>query len=163
MLKIWKYQISLFGVLLAAVCLEATIIPSVWSPLRVDFFIGMIIGQIIFIPFSQGFGFVIIGSLVLQAFSGARLGFIPLVYIVTYLAVEVLRNVIYLENAFTQALLGVIFYCLILAATVVLTEVSCLEGLALPLAAGALLTGASTPIMVSIVGRLQRAYELEYE
>ncbi|MFY9399427.1 MAG: hypothetical protein WAR22_13795, partial [Desulfomonilia bacterium] len=70
MLKIWKYQISLFGILLAAVCLEATIIPSVWSPLRVDFFIGMIIGQIIFIPFSPGLVFVIVGSLVLQAFSG---------------------------------------------------------------------------------------------
>ncbi len=163
MLKIWKYQISLFGILLAAVCLEATIIPSVWSPLRVDFFIGMIIGQIIFIPFSHGLVFVIVGSLVLQAFSGARPGFIPLVYIVAYLAVDVLRNLIYLENAFTQALLGILFYCLILAATIVLTEVSSLEELALPLAAGALLTGAVTPAMVWVVGRLQRAYELEYE
>lgn len=163
MLKIWKYQISLFGILLAAVCLEATIIPSVWSPLRVDFFIGMIIGQIIFVPFSQGFPFVILGSLILQAFSGARLGLIPLLYIFIFLAIEVLKNFIYLENAYTQALLGIFFYFLFVVAMAFLSDFSYLKGTTSPLAAGAVLTGCLSPMMVYIVGRLQTVYELEYE
>ncbi|MDX9763027.1 MAG: hypothetical protein RBT82_13335, partial [Desulfomonilia bacterium] len=96
MLKVWKFQISLFGILFAVILMEATVIPAVWAPLRVDFFIGMIIGQIIFVPFSQGFPFVILGSLILQAFSGARLGLIPLLYIFIFLAIEMLKNFIYL-------------------------------------------------------------------
>lgn len=163
MLKIWKLQISLFGILFAAILLEVSVIPAIWSPLRVDFFIGMIIGQIIFIPFSQGFPFVILGSLVLQAFSGARLGLIPLLYIFTFMAVEMLKNLIYLENAYIQALLGILFYCLLAAATAFLADFAYLQGITVPLIAGAVMTGFVSPIMVYIVGRLQMAYELEYE
>lgn len=163
MLKVWKLQISLFGILFVVILLEATVIPAIWAPLRVDFFIGMIIGQIIFIPFTQGFPFVILGSLILQAFSGARLGLIPLLYIFTFMAVEVLKNLIYLENAYVQAFLGVLFYCFIAAATAFLTDFGYLRGLTPSLVAGAVLTGCVSPMMVYIVGRLHTAYELEYE
>ena len=128
MLKVWKVQISLFGILFVAILMEATVIPAVWAPLRVDFFIGMIIGQIIFVPFSQGFPFVILGSLILQAFSGARLGLIPLLYIFIFLAIEVLKNFIYLENAYTQALLGIFFYFLFVVAMAFLSDFSYLKG-----------------------------------
>ncbi|HPD20159.1 MAG: hypothetical protein ACOX3E_09010 [Desulfomonilia bacterium] len=163
MLKVWKFQISLFGILFVAILMEATVIPAVWAPLRVDFFIGMIIGQIIFVPFSQGFPFVILGSLILQAFSGARLGLIPLLYIFIFLAIEVLKNFIYLENAYTQALLGIFFYFLFVVAMAFLSDFSYLKGTTSPLAAGAVLTGCLSPMMVYIVGRLQTVYELEYE
>lgn len=163
MLKVWKFQISLFGILFAAILMEATVIPAVWAPLRVDFFIGMIIGQIIFVPFSQGFPFVILGSLILQAFSGARLGLIPLLYIIIFMTIEVLKNFIYLENVYTQAVLGILFYCLFAVATAFLSDFSYLKGITSPLAAGAVLTGCLSPMMVYIVGRLQTAYELEYE
>jgi len=160
---VWKFQISLFGILFVAILMEATVIPAVWAPLRVDFFIGMIIGQIIFVPFSQGFPFVILGSLILQAFSGARLGLIPLLYIFIFLAIEVLKNFIYLENAYTQALLGIFFYFLFVVAMAFLSDFSYLKGTTSPLAAGAVLTGCLSPMMVYIVGRLQTVYELEYE
>jgi len=160
---VWKFQISLFGILFVAILMEATVIPAVWAPLRVDFFIGMIIGQIIFVPFSQGFPFVILGSLILQAFSGARLGLIPLLYIFIFLAIEVLKNFIYLENAYTQALLGIFFYFLFAVAMAFLSDFSYLKGTTSPLAAGAVLTGCLSPMMVYIVGRLQTVYELEYE
>jgi hypothetical protein len=163
LLKVWKFQISLFGILFVAILMEATVIPAVWAPLRVDFFIGMIIGQIIFVPFSQGFPFVILGSLILQAFSGARLGLIPLLYIFIFLAIEVLKNFIYLENAYTQALLGIFFYFLFVVAMAFLSDFSYLKGTTSPLAAGAVLTGCLSPMMVYIVGRLQTVYELEYE
>ena len=163
MLKVWQFQISLFGILFAAILMEATVIPAVWAPLRVDFFIGMIIGQIIFVPFSQGFPFVILGSLILQAFSGARLGLIPLFIIVIFMAIEVLKNFIYLENVYTQAALGILFYCLFAVATAFLADFSYLKGATSPLAAGAVFTGCVSPMMVYIVGRLQTVYELECE
>ena len=53
----WRLQISFFGILFAIIFMEVTVIPSIWANLRVDFFIGMIIGQIIYISFSQGFPF----------------------------------------------------------------------------------------------------------
>jgi hypothetical protein len=163
LLKVWKFQISLFGILFAVILMEATVIPAVWAPLRVDFFIGMIIGQIIFVPFSQGFPFVILGSLILQAFSGARLGLIPLLYIFIFLAIEMLKNFIYLENVYTQALLGILFYCLFAVATVFLADFSYLKGIISPLVAGAVLTGCVSPMMVYVVGRLQTTYEQEHE
>ena len=160
MLKIWKFQISLFGILFAAILLEVGIIPLIWAPLRVDFLIGMIIGQIIFVPFSQGFPFIILASLILQAFSGARIGFIPLIYIAVFIIIDILKNVIYLENVFTQALLGIFFYSLMASATAVIVGSHFLEEATVPLIAGMGITGFVTPVMRSIVGRLQSAYDV---
>jgi hypothetical protein len=142
-----------------AVLFEVTIIPSFWAPLRIDFFIGMIIGQVLFVQFSQGFSFVILATLLLQAFTGARLGLIPLIYIAIYLVVDLLKNVIYLENVFTQALLGVIFFWIITSATALITGSYLLEEMNISLIAGLAVTGLVTPVMASIVGRLQTACE----
>ena len=155
----WRLQISLFGILFAIVFLEATIIPFIWPPLRVDFFIGMIIGQIIYIPFSQGFPFIILASLILQAFSGARLGLIPLLYILAFLGIDFLKNVVYLENVYSQMVLGMVFYLIIAIITLVLTDTTALTGRAVPVLAGAILSGVFCPAMVYIVCRLKTAYE----
>ncbi len=160
MLKIWKFQISLFGILFAAILIEVGIIPLVWAPVRIDFLIGMIIGQIIFVPFSQGFPFIILSSIILQAFSGARIGLIPLIYIAVFVIIDVLKNVIYLENIFTQALLGIFFYSLITSVTATVAGSRFLEDAVVPMVAGMGLTALLTPVMVSIVGRLQAAYDV---
>jgi len=159
LIRIWKFQISLFAILLVTLLFEATIIPSFWAPLRVDFFIGMIIGQVIFVQFSQGFSFVLVATLLLQAFSGARLGLIPLIYIAIFLVIDLLKNVIYLENMFTQALLGIIFFWAITSVTALTTGSHLLEEMNISLIAGLVFTGLVTPVMASIVGRLQTAYE----
>lgn len=160
MLKIWKFQISLFGILFAAILLEVGIIPSLWSPLRIDFLIGMLIGQVIFIPFSQGFPFVILASLIVQAFSGARIGLLPFIYIAVFLTIDVLKHVIYLENMFTQAFLSIFFYSLIASATAVITGSNYLEDGVVPLVAGMIITGIVSPVMASVIGRLRTAYEV---
>lgn len=159
MIRIWKFQISLLAILFVVLLFEVTVVPSLWAPLRIDFFIGMIIGQVIFVQFSQGFSFVVFATLLLQAFSGARLGLIPLVYIAIFLAVDLLRNVIYLENVFTQALLGIIFFWIITSITALITGSYLLEEMNISLIVGLILTGFVTPVMASIVGRLQTAYE----
>ena len=155
----WRLQISLFGILFAVIFLEATIIPSIWAPLRVDFFIGMIIGQIIYIPFSQGFPFVILSALILQAFSGARLGLIPLLYILIFLAIGFLKNLVYLENTYTQIVMGIGFYLVLIVGAVIFVDINALEGKAGSLIIGALLSGCVSPAMVYTVCRLQMAYE----
>lgn len=160
MLKIWKFQISLFGILFATILLEVGIIPLIWPPLRIDFLIGMIIGQIIFVPFSQGFPFIILASLVLQAFSGARIGLIPLLYIVVFIIIDILKNFIYLENVYTQALLGIFLYSFLTSVSAVIVDSHFLDDATIPLIAGMVVTGIVTPVMVSIVGRLQSAYDV---
>lgn len=145
--------------LFMAILFEVTIIPSFWAPLRIDFFIGMIIGLVVFIPFSQGFSFVVITTLLFQAFTGARLGLVPLIYIAVFLATDLLKNVIYLENIFTQALLGIIFFWVITSATALITGSYLLGDMNISLIAGLILTGLVTPVMASIVSRLQTAYE----
>lgn len=158
MLTAWKLQISLLGIFVAALMMEVSIIPSVWAPLRVDFLIGMIIGQIVFIPFSQGFPFVIIASLLIEAFSGARVGLLPLLYIAVFLATDFLKEVIYLENVFIQGFLGVFFYVVIAGATAMITGATFLEDMIIPLVAGMAMTGALSPVMAALVGRLQASY-----
>jgi hypothetical protein len=158
LLKIWKLQISLLGIFVASVLVEITIIPSLWAPLRVDFLIGMIIGQIIFLPFSQGFPFVILASLIIEAFSGARIGLIPLLYIAVFLATDLLKEVIYLENVFIQAVLGVLFYFVMAGVAAMITGATFLGDMIIPLAVGMVLTGAVSPVMAALVGRLQTSY-----
>ncbi len=158
MLTAWKLQISLLGIFIAALMMEVSIIPSVWAPLRVDFLIGMIIGQIVFIPFSQGFPFVILASLLIEAFSGARVGLLPLLYIAVFLATDFLKEVIYLENVFIQGFLGVFFYVVIAGATAMITGATFLEDMIIPLIAGMAMTGALSPVMAALVGRLQASY-----
>ena len=79
-----RTQISLLGIIFLAVFIETVLIPDVWSGLRIDLFIGMIIGIIIQMSFSEGLAFVIVASIILQAFSGARPGLIPMIYLCTY-------------------------------------------------------------------------------
>ncbi len=158
MLTAWKLQISLLGIFIAALMMEVSIIPSLWAPLRVDFLIGMIIGQIVFIPFSQGFPFVILASLLIEAFSGARVGLLPLLYIAVFLATDFLKEVIYLENVFIQGFLGVFFYVAIAGATAMITGATFLEDMIIPLIAGMAMTGALSPVMAALVGRLQASY-----
>jgi hypothetical protein len=138
--------------------MEISIIPNLWAPLRVDFLIGMIIGQIIYIPFSQGFPFVILASLIIEAFSGARIGLLPLLYIGVFLATDLLKEVIYLENVFIQAFLGVLFYFVMAGTTAMVTGATFLGDMIAPLAAGMVLTGAVSPAMAALVGRLQKTY-----
>lgn len=158
MLTAWKLQISLLGIFIAALMMEVSIIPSLWAPLRVDFLIGMIIGQIVFIPFSQGFPFVILASLLIEAFSGARVGLLPLLYIAVFLATDFLKEVIYLENVFIQGFLGVFFYVVIAGATAMITGATFLEDMIIPLIAGMAMTGALSPVMAALVWRLQASY-----
>ena len=154
-----KTQISLLGVIFLAVFVEAVVMPGLWSPLRVDLLLGMVIGVIVHLGFSQGLFFVLASSLLLQAFSGARPGLIPLFYVFTFIVIDVIKDFIYLENAMTQVLLATAFFVLASGALVVFLDIHLMPLEIVPMVLGSVLTGIFSPVMVSIVGRVKRAYE----
>ncbi len=154
-----RTQISLLGILCIAVFLQTFIVPGLWGSLRIDFIIGMTIGVIVHLSFSGGLLFVLVSSLVLQAFSGARPGLIPLMYVFGYLVVDVLKNIIYLENIFTQAMLAIAINTLMVAAFALSVNTALGEAELWRLFAGSLITGIVTPFMISMVGYLKKTYD----
>jgi hypothetical protein len=154
-----RTQISLLGILFVAIFIQTFMVPGLWGSLRIDFLIGMIIGVIIHLTFSEGLLFVMVSSLVLQAFSGARPGFIPLLYLFGYLAMDILKNVIYLENVFTQAILAVVFNTLMVAAYAVSVNMTLGVIEIWHLLAGSIITGIVSPFIISMVGYLKKTYD----
>jgi len=119
----------------------------------------MIIGVIVHLGFSQGLAFVLFTSLVLQAFSGARPGLIPMVYLCTFVAMGLLKGVIYLENIMTQVLLAVTFYIIMTMSLAISLDVNPSPPELTAMAAGAVFSGCLSPLMVELVGRLKKAHE----
>jgi len=154
-----RTQISLLGIIFLAVFIETVLIPGVWSTLRIDLFIGMIIGIIIQMSFSEGLAFVIVASIILQAFSGARPGLIPMIYLCTYLIIYLLKGIVYMENVFTQLILAMVIYILAACSLVVSLDLNLTWSELIPLTTGAVLTGLISPLMVVLVDRLKKAYE----
>jgi hypothetical protein len=154
-----RTQISLLGILFVAIFIQTFLVPGLWGSLRIDFLIGMIIGVIIHLTFSEGLLFVMVSSLVLQAFSGARPGLIPLLYLFGYLVMDILKNVIYMENVFTQAILAVVFNTLMVAAYAVSVNMTLGVIEIGHLLAGSLITGIVSPFVISMVGYLKKTYD----
>ncbi len=154
-----RTQISLLGIIFLAVFIETVLIPDVWSGLRIDLFIGMIIGIIIQMSFSEGLAFVMVASIILQAFSGARPGLIPMIYLCTFLVVDLLKGIVYMENVFTQLILAMVIYILAECSLVVFLDLSLTRSELIPLATGTVLTGLISPLLVVLIDRLKKAYE----
>ena len=154
-----RIQISLFGILFLAIFLETFIIPGLWGPLRADLLIGMSIGVIIHLSFSQGLVFVMVSSFILQAFCGARPGLMPLLYLFGYLALDILKNIIYMENILTQIILAAVFNALMVAAYAASMNMVFGQAELWPLFAGSFITGLLSPFMVAMVGHLKKTYD----
>ena len=154
-----RTQISLAGIIFLAVFFETVLVPGVWSMLRVDLFIGMIIGVMIHLSFSQGLTFVLVTSLLLQAFSGARPGLVPMIYLFIFFVVCLLKGIIYMENILTQLILAGVLSILVASALVISLDLNPSQTDLVSMAAGGVLTGLLSPLMVALVGSLKKAYE----
>ncbi len=153
---------SLFGILLVIIILEAVIVPGIWAPLRIDFFVGMIMGLVLWVPFDIGFAFLILGSIILQSFSCARAGYLPFVYVLTYLGLDVVRNIFYLENAVTQILFAMVFYVIGVILAEFFIDIKLSPGAWLHLLSGTLMTGLVAPLMVKLIEKLEARYGAEH-
>ena len=154
-----RTQISLAGIIFLAVFFETVLVPGVWSMLRVDLFIGMIIGVMIHLGFSEGLTFVLVTSLLLQAFSGARPGLVPMIYLCIFFVVCLLKGIIYMENIFTQLILAGVLSILVASALVISLDLNLSQAELVSMAVGGVLTGLLSPLMVALVGSLKKAYE----
>ena len=154
-----KTQTSLLGIVFVAVFVEIVLMPGLWNPLRLDLLLGMVIGVIIHLGFSQGLFFVLVSSLFLQAFSGARPGLIPLFYLFAFIVVDILKDVIYLENVTTQIMLAAILSALATCGLVLFLDIKPTPLEIFPLVAGCVFSGCASPLMVALVGRVKRGYE----
>jgi hypothetical protein len=154
-----RTQISLAVIIFLAVFFETVLVPGVWGRLRIDLFIGMIIGVIIHLGFSEGLTFVLVISLFLQAFSGARPGLVPMIYLCIFFVVCLLKGIIYLENILTQLILAGVLSLLVALALSISLDQNLSRADLISMAAGGMLTGFLSPLMVALVGSLKKAYE----
>jgi hypothetical protein len=154
-----RMQISLTGIIFLAVFFETVFVPGVWNGLRVDLFIGMIIGVMIHLGFSQGLTFVLVTSLFLQAFSGARPGLVPMIYLGIFFVVCLLKGIIYMENILTQLILAGVLSILVASALVISLDLSLSQAELVSMAVGGVLTGMVSPLMIALVGSLKKTYE----
>jgi hypothetical protein len=154
-----RTQISLVGIIFLSVFFETVLVPGVWSVLRVDLFIGMIIGVMIHLGFSEGLTFVLVTSLILQSFSGARPGLVPMMYLCIFFVVYLLKGIIYMENIFTQLILAGVLYILVASALTISLDLNMSQAELFAMAVGGVLTGFLSPLMVALVGHLKKAYE----
>jgi hypothetical protein len=154
-----RTQISLVGIIFLAVFFETVLVPGIWSSLRVDLFIGMIIGVIIHLSFPQELTFVLVTSFLLQAFSGAGPGFVPMIYLCVFFVICLLQGIIYMENIFTQLILAGVLYILVVSALTISLDLNLSQGELLSMAIGAVFTGLLSPVMVALIAHFKKAYE----
>jgi hypothetical protein len=154
-----RTQISLVGIIFLAVFFETVLVPGIWGLLRIDLFIGMIIGVMIYLSFSEGLTFVLVSALLLQAFSGARLGLLPMIYLSIFFMACLLKGIIYMENIYTQLILSAVLYILVASALTMSLDLNVSRADLFSIAVGGVLTGIVSPLMVALVGHLKKAYE----
>ncbi|HOM29476.1 MAG TPA: hypothetical protein PLS81_08465 [Deltaproteobacteria bacterium] len=153
-----KLQTSLLGIVFLCAFVEGAVIPALWTPLRVDLVLGMVLGAVVHLGFGQGLLFVMLSSMLLQSFTSARPGLLPLFYLVFFVAIDMLKEVIYLENPLTQALF-VSGFSVMGTACFFLVQGVVPQGFeVVSMLAGCLLTGCAGPVMVGFMGRLKKVY-----
>ena len=155
----WRIYGSLCALLLGAILVEVTVIPAFWSNLRVDLFLGLVIGLAVYGPFSHGFIFVALATLPLQAFTGARFGYLPFAYVMAFFLLDMMKGLIFLENIVVQSLLGFVLNLVIVEAATLFVRMDVLHEGWLPLVAGAVCTAAISPLMVYAVKQIWSGYE----
>lgn len=155
----WRIYGSLSALLLGTILVEVTVIPAFWSNLRVDIFLGLLIGLAVYSPFMHGFLFVASAALLLQAFTGARFGYLPFAYVMAFFLLDVMKGIIFLENIVVQCLLGFFLNLVIVEAATLFVRMDVLQEGWLPLLAGAVCTAVVSPIMAYSVKQIWSGYE----
>jgi len=146
-----KKGIKISGLFLLILLSETSLFPYLISPLRIDLFIGVIIGMVICLPFTTGGIYTLVLSFFLQAFSGAKLGFMPFAYISSYFGLVALKNIVYLENIISQIILGSVFNILTIGLVRLFISIRFSISLLSIILLGSILTGFTTPAIVYLV------------
>jgi len=155
----WRIYGSLTALLVGIILMEVTVIPALWANLRIDFFLGLVIGLAVYSPFTHGFIFVASASVLLQSFTGARFGYLPFAYVMGFFLLDVMKGLIFLENIVVQCLLGFFLNLVIVEAATLFVRMDVLQEGWIPLVAGAVFTAVASPVMAYAVKRIWSGYE----
>ncbi len=143
----------------SVVIIETSVFPDIANLVRIDLFLGLILGMVITIPFGTASILVIVLSFLLQAFSGASMGSLPFIYLITFLGLTAAKNVVYLENIVSQIFLGGLSYILGIVLARLFTPIYVSPPFIASVLASSLLTGIATPLVVYMVRILWRQDE----
>jgi hypothetical protein len=155
----WKKSASLILLVLISVIFQIKIFPWISTGLRIDLFLCLVISLCIFTRFPYGLVFVLVMSYMLQAFSGARSGFLPFCYVGSYLILDLIKNIMFLDTIPAQIFFSFALCMLINLSTFLFSEMILADIIWIPVIAGSILTAAICPLFVNLSRRILVKHE----
>jgi hypothetical protein len=150
----WKKSASLSLLVIISVVFQIKIFPWISTGLRIDLLLCLVISLCIFSRFSYGLVFVLIMSYFLQAFSGARAGFLPFGYLGSFLLLDLIKNIIFLDTIPAQIVLSFILCILFNLSAVLFSEMMLMDVTWIPVISGSILTAALCPFIINLSRRI---------
>jgi hypothetical protein len=146
----WKKSASLILLVLISVIFQIKIFPWISTGLRIDLFLCLVISLCVFSRFPYGLVFVLGMSYMLQAFSGARAGFLPFCYAGSYLILDLIKNILFLDTIPAQVVFCFLLCMLINLSAVLFSEMLLSDIAWIPVIAGSILTAAICPFIIKL-------------
>ena len=150
----WKKSASLILLVIISVILQIKIFPWISTGLRIDLFLCLVISLCIFSRFPYGLIFVLVISYMLQAFSGARTGFLPFCYVGSYLILDLIKNILFLDTIPAQIVFCFALCMLINISAVLFSEMPLTDIQWIPVITGSFLTAAICPFFIKLSRRI---------
>jgi hypothetical protein len=146
----WKKSASLTLFAIISVIFQIKVFPWISTSLRIDLLLCLVISLCIFSRFHYGLVFVLIMSYMLQAFSGARAGFLPFCYLGSFLLLDLIRNILFLDTIPAQVIFSFILCILINLSAVLFSEMMLTDVTWVPVVAGSILTAVACPFITKL-------------
>ena len=146
----WKKSASFILLVVISVIFQIKIFPWISTDLRIDLFLCLVISICIFSRFPYGLILVLCMSYMLQAFSGARAGFLPFCYIGSYLILDLIKNILFLDTIPAQIVFCFVLYLFINLSAVLFSEMLLTDFQWIPVIIGSILTSIICPFFIKL-------------
>ena len=150
----WKKSTSLILLVIISLIFQIKIFPWISAGLRIDLFLCMVISLCIFTRFPYGLLLVLGISYMLQAFSGAKAGFLPFCYIGSYLILDLIKNVLFLDTIPAQIIFCFLLCMLINLSAVLFSEMLLTNIQWIPVISSSFLTAALCHFFIKLSRRI---------
>jgi hypothetical protein len=146
----WKKSTSLVLLVVISVIFQIKIFPWISTGLRIDLFLCLVISLCIFSRFPYGLILVLGISYMLQAFSGAKAGVLPFCYVGSYLFLDLIKNVLFLDTIPVQIVFCFVLCMLINLSAVLFSEMLLTNIIWIPVITGSFLTAVICPFFIKL-------------
>jgi hypothetical protein len=93
-------------------------------------------------------------SYVLQAFSGARAGFLPFCYLGSFMLLDIIRNILFLDSIAAQMVLSFVLCIFINLSAVLFSDMLISDVRWIPVITGSILTAVICPFIIKLSRRI---------